>query len=91
MHDDVHLAGLIEELKGVHGRAVTAVFTLEGYLEGADVLKALDTHLGTGCNLIVELHGLLDALYKKPYKEHDHSCKNDLEGDFSGFVHYLSV
>ena len=91
LHDDVHLAFFIEELEGVYSGTEAAVLTLESYLKGTDILEALDGYLGTRCNLIVEFHGLLDALYGEPDKKYDDGCKNNLEGDFKGFAHYFSV
>ena len=61
LHDNGHLAVLIEVLEGVDGRDELAVDALVGYLEGTDVLQALDGHRLAFFFLLVEVDGLHDA------------------------------
>ena len=76
-----HVAGVVEVDKGVHCAGELAVYGLVCDLKGADVLEALHGDAFAVCLLLVESHGLVDALDDESGKDNYRDAKNYLEDD----------
>ena len=91
LHDDVHLAVVVEVDEGVDAGRVPVVDTLEGNLEGTDVLEALDGDFLAAGLFLVEVNRLHDTAVNTVNTADSSQGEEDLDEDFDNLVHYFSV
>ena len=91
LHENLHLAGIVEGNQGIDGGAELAVHALVSDLKVTDVLHTLDADGLTGLDGLVELHRFLDALHDHVGQACDYKKEQDAHNRLNCFVHYVCV
>ena len=88
LHDNLHLAGVVEHCEGVEIGGELAIDALVGFLKRADIFQALYGNGLTGILFLVEIDRLHYAGDDAPRQKDAQGDKNDVAENFECFVHY---
>lgn len=88
LHQDDHLASLVELLESVERCGELVVDALVGDLEVTDVLELLDSHLLPGVDVLFKPYRLHDSVVDLVHEEYAYECKHEAENRFQCLVHY---